>query len=123
MHIGANAALVPEEFAASGDGGAADILHADPEALSTLAAAARAVEQSGVHSSPALQATEARAALRATMLDAIRGLLVPPGIGARAYGRTRQRIGYDADEYCAELPGWAPERSALVVSAGWAAST
>jgi len=103
----ANATLVPGEFAVSEDGGAADILHADPEALSTLAAAARAVEQSGVHPSPALLAAEARAALRATMLDAVRGLLVPPGIGARAHnrdGRTRQRIVHEADEYLRANP-------------------
>jgi AraC family transcriptional regulator, ethanolamine operon transcriptional activator len=110
-------AIYPDEFAcailsfstAGADG--ALTLPGDPRPLrggphatvhAALAAIARAVEQAGADTSSALRDTEARRSLRATVLDAARGLLVPAdaAAGPRAPDdRTRRRIVHEADAY------------------------
>ena len=103
----AEAALAQPGFQLPDHGEAADALHADPEAYSALATAARAIEQASTGTASLLQEPEARCALRATVLDAVRGLLISssPSERPRARdGRTRQRIVHEGDEYLRANP-------------------
>jgi AraC family ethanolamine operon transcriptional activator len=100
---GAAAALaLPED-----PGARRSALRADPDAHSVLASAARAAEQALADPSPVLRDAEARRALRATVLEAVQGLLAQDDAAERPHSRgarMRQRIVHEADQYLRANP-------------------